>query len=277
MLKKCDRLVNKVKSRCRKNIFKFGIDVTLTFEDALKIDQENGNTLWNHSIGKDMKNSRVYFNLLDRDDHAPVGYKETTCHLIFDVKMDLTRKDRYVAGGHLVDPPSSMTYASVVSRDSVRLAFLIAELNDLDIIAGYIQNAYSNALTKEKLFFYAGNEWKYDQGKPVIIVRALYGLKYSDLAGINHLSEILGNRLGFQSSLDDPDVWFEVEKDKTGNEYYNSILFYADDFLIVDKYPRKYMAMLESNYPVKPSSIGEPKVYIGADVGKLLYVDGSYA
>ena len=37
------------------------------------------------------------------------------------------------------------------------------------------------------------------------------------------------------------------------------------------------MAMLESNYTVKPSSIGDPKVYLGADFGKVLYGDGSYA
>ena len=58
-----------------KNRFKFGVEVPLTVEDALRIDQENGNTLWNDYIGKYMKSSRVTFNLLDRDDHATVGYK----------------------------------------------------------------------------------------------------------------------------------------------------------------------------------------------------------
>ena len=37
------------------------------------------------------------------------------------------------------------------------------------------------------------------------------------------------------------------------------------------------MYMLESKYTVKPSSIGEPKVYIGSNVRRLLYGDGSYA
>ena len=69
----------------------------------------------------------------------------------FDVKMDLTRKARYVAGGHLTDPPSSMIYASVVGRETVRIAFLITSLNHLKILAGDIQNAYLNAHTKEKI------------------------------------------------------------------------------------------------------------------------------
>ena len=64
--------------------------------------------------------------------------------------MDFTRKARFVAGGHVTDPPTSITYSSIVARDSVRLAFLIAALNDLDILSADIGNAYLNAYTKEK-------------------------------------------------------------------------------------------------------------------------------
>ena len=100
-----------------------------------------------------MKNSRVAFNFLDRYNHAPVGYKKIKYHQLFDVKMDLTRKSRYMAGGNLTNPPSSITYTSLVSHDNMHLAFLIAEFNYLDILAGDIQNEYWNVLTKEKVFF----------------------------------------------------------------------------------------------------------------------------
>jgi hypothetical protein len=30
--------------------------------------------------------------------------------MIFDVKMDLMRKAQFVAGGHLTEPPASITY-----------------------------------------------------------------------------------------------------------------------------------------------------------------------
>jgi hypothetical protein len=43
--------------------------------------------------------------------------------MIFYVKMDLTRRARFVAGGHMTEAPASITYSSVVSRDSVRIAF----------------------------------------------------------------------------------------------------------------------------------------------------------
>ena len=95
-----------------------------------------------------------------------------------------------------------MTYSGMVSRDtisdSVCLAFIITALNYLDILSGDTQNVNLNAPTKEKVFFYDGDGCNYDQGKVVVIVRAIYGLNFSALAWGNYLSENLGNYLGFQ-------------------------------------------------------------------------------
>jgi hypothetical protein len=68
--------------------------------------------------------------------------------MVFHVKMDLTRKAGFVAGGHMTDPLKDTTYSSVVSRYSICIAFLIAALNDLDILACDIQGAYLNTETK---------------------------------------------------------------------------------------------------------------------------------
>ena len=256
---------------------KFGIEIPGTVEQAVKLDTHNGNTLWQDAIIKEMKNSRVAFKLLERGEKPPVGHKEITCHIIFDLKLDMTRKARYVAGGHLTDVPSSMTYSSVVSRDTVRIGFLVAALNDLDILAGDIQNAFLEAPTKEKIFFYAGDEWKADKDKIVVVVRALYGLKSSALQFRNHLADTLGNRLGFKSSLADPDLWYKAATDATGKKYYSYILVYVDDLLIIDKNPRRYMSQIQETFTVKPGSIEEPKTYLGADINKVYYSDGSYA
>jgi hypothetical protein len=64
------------------------------------------------------------------------------------VKVDFTRKARIVAGVHVTKPPKNQTYASVVSRDSVRIGFLNAALNDLDIMSADIQGAKLNASCK---------------------------------------------------------------------------------------------------------------------------------
>lgn len=75
-----------------------------------------------------------------------VGYQEIKCHVIFDVKMDFTRKARFMAGGHMTETPGSLTYSSSgVSRDSIRIAFLIAGLNKLGVLVGDVTNAYLNA------------------------------------------------------------------------------------------------------------------------------------
>ena len=144
-----------------------------------------------------------------------------------------------MAGGHLTDPPTSMTYSTVVSRESVRIAFLVAVLNRLEVLAGDIQNAYLNSPTSENNFFYAGPEWGVDEGCLVLIARALYGLKSSALQWRNHLSDVLCKKLGFTSSLADP-----------GEKYYSYLLVYVDDILVIDINPMKYMAMLQESYTV---------------------------
>ena len=65
--------------------------------------------------------------------------------------MDFTRKARIVAGGRVTNPPASMTYSSVVSREMVRIVLLLAALNDLDDCAADIGNAYLNVPWREKV------------------------------------------------------------------------------------------------------------------------------
>ena len=76
--------------------------------------------------------------------------------MVFDVKMDFTRKARFVAGGHLTDDPTTITYSSVVLRDSVRIALTIAERNGLDVMCCDMGNAYLNAPCREKVWFLGG-------------------------------------------------------------------------------------------------------------------------
>ena len=47
------------------------------------------------------------------------SHQEILCHMIFDVKMDFTRKARLVARGELTTTTPNVTYSSVVSRDSM--------------------------------------------------------------------------------------------------------------------------------------------------------------
>jgi hypothetical protein len=113
---------------------KFGLVILHTIKHALEIDKETGTDFWQKATAKEMLHVRPAFNIMAKGSKAPVGSKWIPCRVIFDIKVDFTRKARFVAGGHVTDPPTSITYSSMVAKDSVRLAFLIATLNDLDIL-----------------------------------------------------------------------------------------------------------------------------------------------
>ena len=83
------------------------------------------------------------------------------CHMIFDVKFgeNFWCKARLVAGGHMTNTPDTLTYSSIVSRDSVCIALTIAALNELSVMVCDIQNAYLTADCREKIWTHAGPEF----------------------------------------------------------------------------------------------------------------------
>ena len=142
------------------------------------------------------------------------GYKRSGVHMISDVKLDagFTRKARLVADGHKQVAPDSMTYASVVSRDSVRIVLTLAALDNLDVLCADVQNAYLNAKPRERVYFYTGDEFGKDKGKLVIVVRALYGLKGAGSAWAAAIRQVMRD-LGFTPCLADADVWMRAAVD----------------------------------------------------------------
>jgi hypothetical protein len=128
VLKKCDRiicLVCKWTTRYLKRTHKFGIEVPKTIKEALALEQKSGNTFWANAIAKEMKEVHIAFNILSDGQSAIIGYQKIPCHMIFDVEMeDFRQKARLVAGGHRTKAPATITYASVVSRETVHLALM---------------------------------------------------------------------------------------------------------------------------------------------------------
>ena len=69
----------------------------------------------------------------------------------------LHKKARLVANGRETEyVPKWGTYSSVVTRDSVRIAFLYAALNNLDILSCDISKPYLEAPYGEKLWTVVG-------------------------------------------------------------------------------------------------------------------------
>jgi hypothetical protein len=109
MLKRKKAFIKTTGASYAKHSHKFGIRVPQTVEEAIAIDKATNTTFWHNAIQKEMKNNRIAFKFLDNDEPVPIGYKWIKCHMIFDVKMDFTRKARFIAGGHMTDPPPSIT------------------------------------------------------------------------------------------------------------------------------------------------------------------------
>jgi len=267
--RKRDHFINKVKSKYWERTHKYGIRVPKSIEEAIKIDRENGNTLWQDAIKLEMTNNRVAFEEFGGDTSKLVGYKRITAHMVFDVKLgeNFRRKARYVADGHKTEAPAALTYSTVVARDSVRILLMVAALNGLDVQCADIQNAFLTAPNLGKCYMIAGPEFGEEQGKVFIVRRALYGLKSSSAAFRSHLSQALID-LGFYSSYADPDVYMRVAVKPDGEEYYEYLLVYVDDILCISMDAKDVMEQISYKFKFKKDKIETPENYLGAAIRK---------
>ena len=97
-----------------------------------------------------------------------------------------------------------------MSRYSVRVAFTLAALTNIEIRDSDISNAYLNPKCREKIQKVVGTEFGSEKGKVMLVVCALYGLKSSGTAWRKMLSQTFRD-IGYVSSKADPDVWFKAK------------------------------------------------------------------
>lgn len=270
VIKKHERILAKLKSKYWQRTHKFGLRIPKSVEQALTVDKENGNTLWWDAICKEMTNVRPAFEKWEKkESELPPGYQKIKCHFIFDIKMgeNFRRKARLVANGNETETPLALTYSSVVSRDSVRIALLIASLNDLQLLSCDIQNAYLTADCRERIYITAGPEFGSEAGTTMIIKKALYGLKSSGAAFRAHLAETLYD-LNYKPSKGDPDVWIRAATKPNGFEYYEMILVYVDDILCVSHDPKATMTGIQATFKLKDDRVEKPETYLGAQLSQ---------
>ena len=92
-----------------------------------------------------MMNVGIEFEVLEHSKNVPVGWHAVTGHIIFDVKMNFTRKARWVLDSHKTAEPKISIYPGVVYRESVRITLTYAALNVVDVTAADIRNEYLQA------------------------------------------------------------------------------------------------------------------------------------
>ena len=275
-LRKRDRIISAVTARVAKTTHKYGVKVPRSVHEAFRLDEENGNTIWRDALNKEMDNLKVAFDILPNDKAMPPGYTKASGHIIFDVRMTLERKARWVKDGHKTPEPEWSTYAGVVSRESVRIALTYAALNNLPVCGCDIQNAYLQAPASEKHYIICGPEFGLEnEGKRAIIVRALYGGKSAGADYWRHVRQAM-EEMGFQSCKADNDVWLREGTRSDGTEYWQYVLLYVDDILAIMEAPETFIRReLGIRFTVKPSSIGPPTQYLGNKVSSVELANGA--
>jgi hypothetical protein len=160
----------------------------------------------------------------------------------------------------------------VVSRDSVRIALLVASLNELQLLACDIQNAYLTADCRERIYIIAGPEFGSEEGSIMIVKKALYGLKSSGAAFRAHLAETLYD-LNYKPTKADPDVWIRPAMKADGFKYYEMVLVYVDDILCVSHDPKATMSGLQATFKLKDDKVEKPDMYLGAELCEKILND----
>jgi hypothetical protein len=277
-LRQRDRAIAAVSARAKRVTHKYGIEIPFTVEKAYLLDAKNGDESWRNAINKEMGNLKVAFDIMEDGEAMPVGWTLASGHMVFDVRMTLERKARWVKDGHKTPQPENSTYAGVVSRESVRIALTYAALMGLEVCACDIQNAYLQSPSSEKHYIICGPEFGIENiGKRAKIIRALYGGKSAGADYWRHVRKAM-KELGFQSCLADPDVWMRAAKRADGTDYYQYILLYTDDILAIMENAEDFIRNeLNNVFVIKLSSIGPPTQYLGNKVSKVTLATGSEA
>ena len=109
---------------------KYGINLPITVEEATIICKASGNKLLSNVISKDITYVKIGFEILDNNESVLHNHQFFKYHMIFDVKLEnLRQKARLVVGKHMTKVPTAVTYASVLSRETVCIVLTISALN----------------------------------------------------------------------------------------------------------------------------------------------------
>jgi hypothetical protein len=81
-----ERIISKVKSQTHK----YRVQLPKMVQAAYRINRNTGTDLRRKAIEKEMKNVMFAFEIND-NNKVPIGFTKIDCHMVFNVKMDLTR------------------------------------------------------------------------------------------------------------------------------------------------------------------------------------------
>jgi hypothetical protein len=213
--------------------------------------------------------------ILGPNDKAPQGWHKAPGHIVFDVKMDFTRKAHWVKDGHKTPDSLTSSFAGVVCCNSMRISLTHAALLGLPVLGANIRNAYLQAPSSENHFIICGLEFGIEnEGRVGLIRRALCGGKVAGHNVWHHLQDRMGH-LGFTSLRANPDVWFWPSKQATGEDYYKYVLLYVDDVLVISEHADKVLHnKIGQQFVLHEESIGPLSIYLGGKFQEITLENG---
>ena len=129
-----------------------------------------------------------------------------------------------------------------------------------------IKNTYLQVPISEKYWKICGPEFNPElQGCKANIVRAIYGTICAGKDFRNHLRAYM-EVLNYKSCLADLDLWMREAKYLNGQDYYEYVLLYTDDALVVSEQPKERLLEIDKQFPMKKGSIGTPKIYLVGNI-----------
>ena len=111
--------------------YQHGFQVPKDYNDAMRLDKENGNTHWQDAMDLEFTQIHEYKVFKDTGKAQfhngkvviPDGFQKIRVHFVYAVKHDGRFKARLVADGHLTKEPVESIYSGVVSLRSLRMEY----------------------------------------------------------------------------------------------------------------------------------------------------------
>jgi hypothetical protein len=261
--KKMFRMANQAKLRSFRMApkFQYGFEIPRDYAHDIRLDERDGNIKWGDCTVLEFEQLAEYdtFTDLGVDGRPPDDFKKIRVHLVYAVKYDGRHNARCVADRHLTDIPLDSVYSGVVSLRGIRTLIFFAELNNLDTWVTDIGNAYLEAVTSEKLFIIAGPEFGEQQGRTLIIYKALYGLRTSGLRWHDRFADVLRSQ-GFLPCVAEPDIWMRRDGD-----IWEYVAVYVDDLAYAMRDPQTFVNVLKEQHKFKLKGTGNIAFHLGCD------------
>ncbi len=244
-----------------------GVRIPRSIHEALDLDKENGNNLWNNAIQNEvMLLTKVYptFELMDTNDHQLSDYHYVKSDWSLDCDCDGQRNAYLVGKFYYLHDVSYNSCSGMTKFTDIENALLNALMLDLNIVLCTVDKRYQQPSADKQFYTILDSEFGNLAGQKVIIQRGLYGHKMPGSVCHTKLEKGL-NALGFASQDIHFGLWSRNEGD---HEQY--VLVIGDDILIFSRDPYKVVNSLETRHDYTLENPHSAGYLIGDD---LVYDD----